>query len=309
MKSMLWLSAALAAVQIASAASCSKAYTVVSGDYCDKIGTQFGITFAQLRNWNPSINSACTNLSIGQVLCVAESTSTSSTSTFTSSQPTPSGTPGCTFYTIKPGDSCGYIKGKFGITIQEIYEYNPTFYNCNKISSYVGKQICVTKPANKYAFGYPVFQGGQTLVSEKTVVIKDAKDFCSFMPPAPGDLVAPTEQQALVQCTSSSVAPGAKTFPSGYIKTANFYNNTVANYVQITGTIDITKWNMSSSDQGGQYDFTGSPKLAECAGYNSFVSLIEPNVPDFCIRCCQSPGDCPTGISTYGCAVIVPGTY
>ncbi|OZJ03225.1 hypothetical protein BZG36_03446 [Bifiguratus adelaidae] len=324
---LLIVSAALAALQVASGASCSKTYTVASGDYCDKIDTQFGITFTQLRAWNPSVNAACDNLYVGQKLCVAESTSntpttttstttkststtkTTSSTTTTSSTLKPSGTPGCTLYTIKSGDSCGNIKSRYGLSISQIYQYNPTFYNCNKISSYIGKKICVTKPTNKYALGYPTFQGGQTQRSGITVAVKDASHFCSFLPPSSGGDIAGTESQGRVQCTSSSLAPGAKTFPSGFIKSAHFASNSQAGYVQITGLIDRTKYSLSSSDQGGQYDSNGTPSGGVCAGYNAFVNLIEPSTDTYCIRCCQSPGDCPAGISTSGCSRIVPGNY
>ncbi|KAF8147941.1 RlpA-like double-psi beta-barrel-protein domain-containing protein-containing protein [Mycena galopus ATCC 62051] len=50
--------------------ACTKTYTVVAGDYCEEIETMFGITDAELHAWNPSINSGCTNLQIGQILCV-----------------------------------------------------------------------------------------------------------------------------------------------------------------------------------------------------------------------------------------------
>ncbi|RUP45544.1 hypothetical protein BC936DRAFT_148033 [Jimgerdemannia flammicorona] len=53
---------------------CTK-YTVQSGDTCSKIATQFGISpWTQLIQWNPSINSNCANLAVGQVICVSGTT-------------------------------------------------------------------------------------------------------------------------------------------------------------------------------------------------------------------------------------------
>ena len=53
---------------------CTKTYTVQSGDICytilDRVG---GITLQQLYALNPAINSGCTNLQPGQVLCVGAS--------------------------------------------------------------------------------------------------------------------------------------------------------------------------------------------------------------------------------------------
>lgn len=47
---------------------CIKSYTVVSGDWCDKIRSAQGVTLAQLQTLNPSLD--CSNLQPGQVLCV-----------------------------------------------------------------------------------------------------------------------------------------------------------------------------------------------------------------------------------------------
>jgi LysM repeat protein len=50
--------------------NCYKWYVVESGDNCDKVDTQNGITFAQLQLWNTSINSQCTNIQLGVAYCV-----------------------------------------------------------------------------------------------------------------------------------------------------------------------------------------------------------------------------------------------
>ncbi|RUP45545.1 glycoside hydrolase superfamily [Jimgerdemannia flammicorona] len=53
---------------------CTK-YTVQSGDTCSKIATKFGISpWTKLIQWNPSINSNCANLAVGQVICVSGTT-------------------------------------------------------------------------------------------------------------------------------------------------------------------------------------------------------------------------------------------
>lgn len=45
--------------------SCYTWHTVQSGDYCDLMQQQHGITFQQLRTWNPSIDDQCSNLLLG----------------------------------------------------------------------------------------------------------------------------------------------------------------------------------------------------------------------------------------------------
>ncbi|KAJ7459276.1 hypothetical protein FB451DRAFT_1372017 [Mycena latifolia] len=52
---------------------CAQTYTVVSGDICSAIEAKTGVSDAQLHALNPAINSGCTNLQVGQVLCVAGS--------------------------------------------------------------------------------------------------------------------------------------------------------------------------------------------------------------------------------------------
>lgn len=62
-----------------------------------------------------------------------------------------------------------------------------------------------------------------------------------------------------------------------------------SNYVQITGFFDREKYQLGATDGGGQYDnhAHGKPVGAECKNYKYFVSLIEPDIDRFCIRCCQ----------------------
>lgn len=49
---------------------CQEYYTVVDGDYCQKVETQFGITAAQLQAWNTGLDDACSNLWKGYQYCV-----------------------------------------------------------------------------------------------------------------------------------------------------------------------------------------------------------------------------------------------
>lgn len=49
---------------------CKKQYTVKSGDNCSKVATDNSITLAQFYKWNPSLDSECMNLELGQEYCV-----------------------------------------------------------------------------------------------------------------------------------------------------------------------------------------------------------------------------------------------
>jgi LysM repeat protein len=45
-------------------------YVVQSGDYCAKIESVYGITMAQLQQWNPDLKDDCSNLQLGDAYCV-----------------------------------------------------------------------------------------------------------------------------------------------------------------------------------------------------------------------------------------------
>jgi hypothetical protein len=51
--------------------TCSKYYTVRSGDYCQLIQDAYGITFSQLLAWNTDIGTTCDSLWIDTAVCVA----------------------------------------------------------------------------------------------------------------------------------------------------------------------------------------------------------------------------------------------
>ncbi|KAF9332473.1 hypothetical protein BG006_004647 [Podila minutissima] len=122
-----------------------------------------------------------------------------------------------------------------------------------------------------------------------------------------GDDIAQNEDRAVAFCTQNSpLAPKARLFPEGFIRSAHFAQGD--GYVQVTGKIDHAKYGLSDHDQGGQYDMK-APVGSACAGYSSYVNLIEPHSDIFCIRCCKNKKDCNTGKSTYGCEAVIPGDY
>ncbi|KAJ6450361.1 hypothetical protein C8R45DRAFT_849030, partial [Mycena sanguinolenta] len=93
--------------------SCTRSYTVVSGDTCGAIESRTGVSDSQLHALNPSINSGCTNLQIGQVLCLSSG----------------GGSPpsGCTTtYTVVSGDTCAAIESRTGVSDSQLHALNPS---------------------------------------------------------------------------------------------------------------------------------------------------------------------------------------
>ncbi|KAJ5831716.1 hypothetical protein N7474_000027 [Penicillium riverlandense] len=64
-------SAPAASVYPYAASPCQKYYTVQSGDYCDKVAKEEGITFSQLRQWNSGLDAECSNLWLEYQYCVS----------------------------------------------------------------------------------------------------------------------------------------------------------------------------------------------------------------------------------------------
>jgi len=115
--------------------NCSQQYIVVSGDTCNGIGAEFNVTGSSIISANPSINSGCTNLQGGQILCI------------------PGGS--CPLeYTVEKNDTCNRIGAKFNVTGSGIISANPIIsYGCNNLT--VGKTLCIPNLScvKKYTIG------------------------------------------------------------------------------------------------------------------------------------------------------------
>ncbi|KAJ8072783.1 hypothetical protein PM082_016342 [Marasmius tenuissimus] len=111
------------------AATCSKSYTVVSGDTCTAIDKKFGLTTGTAISLNSAVNSGCTNLYIGQSLCVQLASSPNSGA--------------CTNkYTVVSGDNCNTIEKKLGLASGAVQSQNPSV-NSGCTNLYPSQTICV----------------------------------------------------------------------------------------------------------------------------------------------------------------------
>jgi len=109
----------------ALATSCTRTYTVNTGDICDGISGSNNVSTYQLAALNPGINSNCTNLQPGQSLCL--------------------GSPGedCTnTYTVKPNDDCYGVAAAYNINTTILSLNNPQLdAGCDNL--YIGEVLCV----------------------------------------------------------------------------------------------------------------------------------------------------------------------
>ncbi|KAG0362707.1 hypothetical protein BC939DRAFT_441468 [Gamsiella multidivaricata] len=143
----------------------------------------------------------------------------------------------------------------------------------------------------------------------QTAALVSASEYCLFLPPLQGGDIAENEDRAVAFCNVPiASAPNAGILPTGFIKTLNFVENTSEQWVQITGQMDGSTYDLSSKDEGGQYDMR-APVGAICADYNAFVQITEPDQGIYCLRCCKNKKDCPVNKSEDGCEQVLGGVY
>ncbi|KAI0439546.1 hypothetical protein F4803DRAFT_553997 [Xylaria telfairii] len=126
-------------------ANCTATYTVQSGDSCNAIRDHFGDTYslAEFYSWNPEVDSLCSNLFPGQVVCIGVG---NSTGTPPPACPVPvktgliSNCNAC--YKVVSGDTCAPIVAKFTISLAEFLAWNPDINSaCTNLQ--VGYNYCV----------------------------------------------------------------------------------------------------------------------------------------------------------------------
>jgi LysM repeat protein len=143
-------------IQTGIVSTCDKFYLVVSGDTCDSVASDAGISLTTFYDWNPAVGTDCADLEVDEYVCVdiigyvASSTTTAAASTTTSGNgittPTPYETgmvSDCNaFYLVSSGDSCTTIADAEDITVADIEAWNADVgTDCADI--WLGYYICV----------------------------------------------------------------------------------------------------------------------------------------------------------------------
>jgi chitinase len=129
--------------------SCSTKVVITSGDSCNSLATSHGTSVANILLMNPYLNSGCSNIYVGDNICVSvtttSSTVTSSTSKKATTTTTASSMPSssCTkTYTVKSGDTCGIIETNYGLSSAQFSALNPSVNSaCSNLA--VGQILCV----------------------------------------------------------------------------------------------------------------------------------------------------------------------
>ncbi|KAF8127502.1 glycoside hydrolase superfamily [Mycena galopus ATCC 62051] len=147
---------------------------IAADDTCAAIESKTGVSDAQLHTLNPAINSGCTNLQVGQTLCVVASTGCTQTYTVVSgdtnqqrmyksecrSNALPQrGWWRCTQkYTVVSGDTCAAIESKTGVSDAQLHALNPAINSgCTNLS--VGQTLCLSGSSGGCTQKYTVVSG------------------------------------------------------------------------------------------------------------------------------------------------------
>ncbi|KAJ6627336.1 hypothetical protein B0H10DRAFT_1993981 [Mycena sp. CBHHK59/15] len=148
-------------------------------------------------------------------------------------------------------------------------------------------------------------------------------DWCLWAPPSPGagSAIGETERIEVAWCIKNGT--GARLIPDGAITGAHWIQT--PDFIQITGTGDMTLLNIPIDDQGGELDphgadGNGNPigglvfstafgKLEQVFEWTNFMGTGQ-----FCFRACNpaghnAPGFCQHIYDTLGCPWNMPGNY
>ncbi|TFK24237.1 hypothetical protein FA15DRAFT_669781 [Coprinopsis marcescibilis] len=120
---------ALASGVVAQPPPCLRTYEVKAGDFCDKISVEQGVSTYQLAAVNAGIvNALCTNLWVGQIICLARE-----------------GLDCSPVIKVVMLDTCESIATAAGITFERLLANNPNL-NADCSNLYPDEVLCVEPP-------------------------------------------------------------------------------------------------------------------------------------------------------------------
>ncbi|KAF5309247.1 hypothetical protein D9619_012776 [Psilocybe cf. subviscida] len=105
---------------------CNRSYTVQPGDFCDGISAAQNVSTYQLANVNPVINPMCTNLFVGQTLCLGLV-----------------GQDCDEVHVVAAGDGCWSIANDAAISLADLFANNPNINAPNCTNIYGGEVLCI----------------------------------------------------------------------------------------------------------------------------------------------------------------------
>ncbi|KAH8799634.1 hypothetical protein F5884DRAFT_111945 [Xylogone sp. PMI_703] len=124
--------------------TCYKWHVLKTNDTCTLLVEEYGLSLDLLRVWNSNINSACSNLVVGDAYCVDGSNMMATFTTVSPPATTPSGTvnPCYRWHTVVSEDSCQLIQDEYGVSLALLRAWNPSINStCSNLVN--GDAYCV----------------------------------------------------------------------------------------------------------------------------------------------------------------------
>lgn len=181
-------------VTSATAATCSRTYQVVAGDYCDAISAAHNVSTYQLATLNfPTVNAECSNLQIGQTICLGTQGEDCSAT-----------------YVVQPDDTCERVMDVFGVNATILSLNNPQI-NSDCTNIYVGEVLCVNP-----AVAVPPAAAGVAVPSTPVITQSTATAVATpepVLPTTPAPVPVPTSVAS--PAPVSSAAPSSSSSDDG----------------------------------------------------------------------------------------------
>ncbi|CAK7219745.1 hypothetical protein SBRCBS47491_003954 [Sporothrix bragantina] len=119
--------------------NCSEYHLIVVGDSCTNIQSGAGISAAEFFAWNSGVSTDCTNIYLGDYLCVAGGGAT----TGPPSPLQPGTLSNCTgYHLVVSGDQCGTIESNAGISSAQFLAWN-SGVNADCTNIEIGYYVCI----------------------------------------------------------------------------------------------------------------------------------------------------------------------
>lgn len=162
-----------------SVALCTAWYSTTPDDTCATILTMFGrFSQADFVSWNPSLNSACSNLQPSLYYCVAvpgtPSTRTAAYTSTTTASSAPALPTGCTStWFVGADDTCAYVADVNGLSLAEFVALNPQLdASASRCFLDSGSTVCVGGSSSSSSGG--LFDGTVAAATGTTTATKMA---------------------------------------------------------------------------------------------------------------------------------------
>ncbi|KAI9375022.1 hypothetical protein BJX61DRAFT_550311 [Aspergillus egyptiacus] len=111
---------------------------VEGGDTCTSLAARCGIGLRALQSFNQDTPDFCNTIQPGQPVCC-------SSGTLPDVRPDPNADGSCKYHEVQQGEYCQSIAASYGLTTEDLYDFNKKTWGWNGCALTVGLRICVSE--------------------------------------------------------------------------------------------------------------------------------------------------------------------